>query len=1180
MAIPWSRSRRNVRSARRLPDRRRRFLVEPLEGREMLSTFTVTSTADTTATGTLRWAITQSNKTTGPNTIDFAISGTGVQTIDLGSALPAITQPVTIDGTTQSGYTSSPALAPVIVLNGSGAGTSTVGLNLTASAAGSTVKGLDIQDFSGSGVLINGGSADTITDDLIGLTAAGTAAASNGGDGVTIEGNAAKNTISADVISGNIGSGIDITGSGTTGNVVTGTLIGTNVQGAHAVPNNGGAGVFIWGGASHNTVGGTTAAARNVISGNNSETSGVAIESPSNLVEGNYIGTDSTGKNAVGNGEGVFLGPGATGNTIGGTTAAARNIISANNSYGVQIYNTSNNVVEGDFIGIDASGSLPLGNNEYGYGVTIYGSSGNTIGGTAAGAGDVISGNTSYGVIIYSSSGNLVEGDLIGVTAAGNAPLGNGGDGVLFFESSQNTIGGTIAAARNIISANGGSGIELEESSKDLVEGNYIGTDITGTTAYSGTNPLGNQSYGVELDLASAGNTIAGSTTAPTVISGNRNIGVLITDTGTSGNLVEGTEIGTNYLGNAAVANQSHGLVITNGASGNTVGGTTAGARDVISGNLLNGVALSGTTTTGNVVEGDYIGTNAAGGAALGNGASGVFFSAAPGNTIGGTTAGARNIISGNTDEGVWITSGASGEVIEGDYIGTETTGLLALPNDIGVQIDAASTGNTIGGTTAGARDVISGNSWDGVHIVDGGTTGNVVEGDYIGLNAAGNAALANKASGVAIFAGASGNTVGGTTAGAGDVISGNSVYGVYLSDASTTGNLVAGDLIGTDSTGNKGVDSHGNSLGNGNTGVIIQAGASGNTIGGTTTAARDVISNNAMWGLYITGSTTQNNLVEGDYVGINAAGNAALPNHANGLDIISGATGNTIGGTTAGAADVISGNLYTGVTIYDAPDNDVEGDFIGTNPGGTSAVPNGYYGVDLQAGSVGNSIGGSSTADRNIISGNDGYGVDITDPGTYGNWVQDDFIGTNGSGSSALPNESSGVAIRSGATSNEIYNDVISANASNGVLITDTGTSGNVLSGDLIGLNAAGNAIVYSPNQVYSNNIGVYITNGASSDTVAFSAISGNYTGVQIDGGATGNTIASNDIGTGLSGSLYLGNYGFGVALYNVSGNTVEANNIDNNGAYGIYLYYADQNTLTGNNFANNRDGQELVFG
>ena len=101
MVNPWSPAAATLAPRRRLPDRRRRFLVEPLEGREMLSTFTVTSTADTTATGTLRWAITQSDKTTGPNAIDFAIGGTGVHTIDLGSALPTITQPVTIDGTTQ-----------------------------------------------------------------------------------------------------------------------------------------------------------------------------------------------------------------------------------------------------------------------------------------------------------------------------------------------------------------------------------------------------------------------------------------------------------------------------------------------------------------------------------------------------------------------------------------------------------------------------------------------------------------------------------------------------------------------------------------------------------------------------------------------------------------------------------------------------------------------------------------------------------------------------------------------------------------------------------------------------------------------------------------------------------------------------------------------------------------------
>ena len=133
--------------------------------------------------------------------------------------------------------------------------------------------------------------------------------------------------------------------------------------------------------------------------------------------------------------------------------------------------------------------------------------------------------------------------------------------------------------------------------------------------------------------------------------------------------------------------------MITNGASGNTIGGTTAAARDVISGNLLNGVALSGTTTTGNVVEGDYIGTNAAGGRRPGQWRQRRLL-------LGGARQHDRRDDRRRPQRhlrqcrrGVWITSGASDEVIEGNYIGTDTTGLLALPNDIGVRIDAASRG-------------------------------------------------------------------------------------------------------------------------------------------------------------------------------------------------------------------------------------------------------------------------------------------------------------------------------------------------------------------------------------------------------------------------------------------------------------------------------------------------------
>ena len=125
---------------------------------------------------------------------------------------------------------------------------------------------------------------------------------------------------------------------------------------------------------------------------------------------------------------------------------------------------------------------------------------------------------------------------------------------------------------------------------------------------------------------------------------------------------------------------------------------------------------------------------------------------------MGGTVAGARNVISGNTQAGVELTgAGTSHNLVEGNYIGTNYAGSGAIGNGSssnsfsdGVLIDAAATYNTVGGTTAGARNVISGNLHNGVEIYGQGTDHNLVEGDYIGTNAAGTAALANHQDGVA----------------------------------------------------------------------------------------------------------------------------------------------------------------------------------------------------------------------------------------------------------------------------------------------------------------------------------------------------------------------------------------------------------------------------------------------
>ena len=115
-------------------------------------------------------------------------------------------------------------------------------------------------------------------------------------------------------------------------------------------------------------------------------------------------------------------------------------------------------------------------------------------------------------------------------------------------------------------------------------------------------------------------------------------------------------------------------------------------------------------------------------------------------NTIGGTTAATGDVISGNAWDGVHIVnSGTTGNVVEGDDIGTDSSGLLSLANAWGVYVTGGATNNTIGGTSPGARDLISGNAWTGLELNGSGTSGNVVEGDWIGTDATGDAPLANR---------------------------------------------------------------------------------------------------------------------------------------------------------------------------------------------------------------------------------------------------------------------------------------------------------------------------------------------------------------------------------------------------------------------------------------------------
>ena len=188
---------------------------------------------------------------------------------------------------------------------------------------------------------------------------------------------------------------------------------------------------------------------------------------------------------------------------------------------------------------------------------------------------------------------------------------------------------------------------------------------------------------------------------------------------------------------------------------------------------------------------------------------------AAAGNQIGGTNSGNGNVISGNAQDGIFLAGGAAGNLVQGNFLGLSAAGTNALPNGIsGISLDGA-VSNTIGGVVASARNVISGNTQNGVGILQLGDSGNVVLGNDIGTDVTGRNAVANTLAGVRIQ-GCS-NVIGGVVTGSGNLISGNGQQGVWLVgvNGSVSGNTVQGNLIGLDATGV-------NALPNGNAGVGI----------------------------------------------------------------------------------------------------------------------------------------------------------------------------------------------------------------------------------------------------------------------------------------------------------------------------------------------------------------------
>lgn len=746
------------------------------------------------------------------------------------------------------------------------------------------------------------------------------------------------------------------------------------------------------------------------------------------------------------------------------------------------------------------------------------------------------------GVSIFGDH-NLLSHSFVGTDATGTEARPNAGNGVLVVSATGNVI------ERNTVSGNRGSGILLVEGSGHTIQGNSIGI------AADGLADLGNFD-GVHLqettDVRIGGTTLG----AANVISGNARYGVGV---GASQNTtIQGNLIGTDEAGQVAVRNGLAGVELIGGTFNTVIGGSDARAGNLISGNTY-GIRIAGAGATEHVrIEGNQIGTDAAGGGAVPN-RIGIQVLASGGHvvgnvTIGGAAAGAGNVISGNNLEGVHVIgAGAQNIRIQGNLIGTDLTGTQVVPNQRGIYLEDTTDG-LVGGSDEGAGNVISGNGRN-VTLRSGGR--HLVQGNRIGTNRQGSAApgggtTTSNPDGIGIFEGSTGNVI------SDNLLSGNRGNAVWINES--PGNTVQGNIIGLDATGTRVLRAPGSTLSN--LRGIYLVNSPSNQIGGATPGTRNVIANNLV-GIALSGADSQQNRIQGNYVGTDVSGTLPHGNFATGIGLTVGADANVIGTDGDGVDDASEGNLvsaqvghyHVGINV-DSQFNTIAGNRVGTDATGTQPLEN-FVGIRLRNGhnTVGTDGDGISDAlEGNLADSIELIGSSFPEGASY-NVVAGNRIGTDTTGLERLTR--GGLLVRNGANFNRIgtngdgvsdalERNVIVANlpAANGMILWDS--QGNQVAGNFIGVGADGTT------PLGSSAAGVEIAQNATGNTI---------------GGPTPamrNVIGNNSVGIELRsessmviGNLIADNVNAGVRVLGDSAtrNTIRRNAMLANGALGIDL-------------------------
>jgi CSLREA domain-containing protein len=383
-----------------------------------------------------------------------------------------------------------------------------------------------------------------------------------------------------------------------------------------------------------------------------------------------------------------------------------------------------------------------------------------------------------------------------------------------------------------------------------------------------------------------------------------------------------------------------------------TIGGKGTGEGNVIVGNSASGVDLL--NAAGVSLLGNFIGTDRSGADNLGNGVG----AQAVGTlniSIGDGTPDGRNVVSGQDGGPGIVVAGAESVSIKGNYIGVTPSGLAPLANALGIQIFSAFDVD-IGGTTAGARNIISGNTTDGVSLAGVCICFDLVtkvRGNYIGLNAAGDAAIPNGQNGVHVLD-AIGVVVGGSEPGEGNVVSGNTVDGITIVGEFSEAIEVSGNRVGTNPAGTA-------AIGNGRDGISVKRedggtdGPIATVIGFDTPGTGNLVSGNGRHGIYVFATSDDPTFFEETFVihnlvGVDINGAGSIPNARNGV-LIEQASLIIV------FENVIANNGQAGVVVLPETGNPL-GNIVATN----AIFNNQGLGIDVTTSVDGNGNGDGRT--------------------------------------------------------------------------------------------------------------------------------------------------------------------------------------------------------------------------